>query len=234
MLKIENLHVYYGRILALKGISLEVKKGEIITLLGANGAGKTTTMNTIMGLVRASKGKIIYQEKDITNIETRHIVQKGIVLSPEGRQVFPDFSVLDNLLLGGYLKTPKENEESLRVVFDLFPRLEEREQQAAGTLSGGEQQMLAVGRALMGKPELLLLDEPSLGLAPMLVKEIFDLIVRIRDMGTTILLVEQNANVALRISDRAYVLETGTIKLTGKSKDLLESDEVRKAYLGGV
>ena len=233
MLIIENLHVHYGRILALKGISLEVNKGEIITLLGANGAGKSTTMLAIMGLVRASQGSILYKGKNITKLETRHIVKKGIVLSPEGRQVFPEFSVIDNLLLGGFTRSPDENEDTLRVVYDLFPRLEEREKQAAGTLSGGEQQMLAVGRALMGKPELLLLDEPSLGLAPLLVKEIFDLIVRIRDMGTTILLVEQNANVALRISDRAYVLETGKIKLTGESKELLKSDEVKKAYLGG-
>jgi branched-chain amino acid transport system ATP-binding protein len=232
MLKIEDLQVCYGRIMALKGISLEVKKGEIITLLGANGAGKTTTMNTIMGLVRATKGKIFYDGADITNMDTRHIVKNGLVLSPEGRQVFPDFTVRDNLLMGGYTRRQEENEETIQTVYELFPRLKEREKQHAGTLSGGEQQMLAVGRALMGKPRLLLMDEPSLGLAPLLVKEIFDLVLRIRKMGVTILLVEQNANMALKISDRAYVLETGTISLSGDAKTLLESEQVIKAYLG--
>ncbi|MGI6175907.1 MAG: ABC transporter ATP-binding protein [Christensenellales bacterium] len=234
MLKIENLHVSYGKIAALKGISLEVNEGEIITLIGANGAGKSTTMNAIMGLAHVQKGTITYLGKNITNQDARHSVKSGIVLAPEGRQVFPELSVYDNLLLGGYTKTSEEHEEQLKIIYELFPRLLERVNQMAGTLSGGEQQMLTVGRALMGKPKLLLLDEPSLGLAPMLVNEIFQLIKRIRDMGTTILLVEQNANVALRISDRAYVLETGVVGLEGDAQELLASDEVRKAYLGGL
>jgi branched-chain amino acid transport system ATP-binding protein len=232
LLKLENLVSNYGSIKALKGISFEVNEGEIVTLIGANGAGKSTTMNTISGLKSLNGGKIIYDGQDISKWDARHKVKAGIVLSPEGRQVFPDFSVLDNLLMGGYLQTDSKNAEMLKTVYDLFPRLKEREKQPAGTLSGGEQQMLAVGRALMGQPRLLMLDEPSMGLAPLIVKEIFELIKRIRDMGTTVLLVEQNARVALKISDRAYVLETGKIVLSGKAEELLNSEEVQKAYLG--
>ncbi|HIV16988.1 MAG TPA: ABC transporter ATP-binding protein [Candidatus Alectryocaccobium stercorigallinarum] len=232
LLKLENLVSNYGSIKALKGISFEVNEGEIVTLIGANGAGKSTTMNTISGLKNLNGGKIIYDGQDISKWDARHKVKAGIVLSPEGRQVFPDFSVLDNLLMGGYLQTDSKNQEMLKTVYDLFPRLKEREKQPAGTLSGGEQQMLAVGRALMGQPRLLMLDEPSMGLAPLIVKEIFELIKRIRDMGTTVLLVEQNARVALKISDRAYVLETGKIVLSGKAEELLNSEEVQKAYLG--
>jgi branched-chain amino acid transport system ATP-binding protein len=232
MLKIENLHVNYGKIIALRGINLNVQEGEIVTLIGANGAGKSTTMNAIMGQVKCNKGKIYFDGKDITNKDTHTIVKSGILLSPEGRQIFPDFTVYENLMMGGYTRTPAECEQEIKVVYDLFPRLKEREKQIANTLSGGEQQMLAVGRALIGKPRLLLLDEPSLGLAPLLIDEIFKLIVRIRDLGTTILLVEQNANMALKISDRAYVLETGTIYTEGNAKELAASDEIRKSYLG--
>lgn len=234
MLKVNDLHVSYGSIKALSGVSLEVHAGEIITLLGANGAGKTTLMNTIIGLKDAQQGTILYEGNDITHLDTRDRVMGGLVLSPEGRQVFPEFTVLDNLMLGGYTKSHEENKESLRTVYELFPRLKEREKQMAGTLSGGEQQMLAVGRAMMTKPRLLLLDEPSLGLAPLIVKEIFALIQRIREMGTTILLVEQNAKAALKISDRAYILETGHLVLEGSAAELLNSDEVQQAYLGGL
>lgn len=232
LLRLENLISNYGSIKALKGISFHVEEGEIVTLIGANGAGKSTTMNTIAGLKNMNGGKMFFDEKDISKWDAQTKVKNGIVLSPEGRQVFPEFTVLDNLLMGGYLQKDSTNQETLKTVFDLFPRLKEREQQAAGTLSGGEQQMLAVGRALMGKPRLLMLDEPSMGLAPLVVKEIFALIERIRDMGTTVLLVEQNARVALKISDRAYVLETGKIVLEGSAQELLHSEEVQKAYLG--
>jgi branched-chain amino acid transport system ATP-binding protein len=234
MLRLENIVVSYGNNTALKGVSLEVNKGEIITLLGANGAGKTTIMNTIMGLKECSSGKIYFEGKNITNQDTQVMVKNGIILCPEGRQVFPRFTVLDNLKMGSYLRSKSEVEESLSIVYKLFPVLKERENQIAGTLSGGEQQMLAVGRAVMGKPRLLMLDEPSLGLAPLVVKEIFNMILRIRDMGNTILLVEQNAKVALKISDRAYVLETGKIVLHDRAENLLNSDEVRGAYLGGL
>ena len=232
LLRLENLISNYGSIKALKGISFHVEEGEIVTLIGANGAGKSTTMNTIAGLKNMNGGKMFFDEKDISKWDAQTKVKNGIVLSPEGRQVFQEFTVLDNLLMGGYLQKDATNQETLKNVFDLFPRLKEREQQAAGTLSGGEQQMLAVGRALMGKPRLLMLDEPSMGLAPLVVKEIFALIERIRDMGTTVLLVEQNARVALKISDRAYVLETGKIVLEGSAQELLHSEEVQKAYLG--
>lgn len=232
MLRLEHVMSNYGSINALRDISFEVNEGEIVTLIGANGAGKTTTMHSIAGLKNINGGKIYYEDKDISKWEAQTKVKNGIVLSPEGRQVFPDFTVLDNLLMGGYLQNSETNEETLKTVYELFPRLKEREAQAAGTLSGGEQQMLAVGRALMGKPRLLMLDEPSMGLAPLVVKEIFSLIRRIRDMGTTVLLVEQNARVALKISDRAYVLETGKIVLSGMAKELLHSEEVQKAYLG--
>ena len=232
MLEIKDIEVFYGVIQAIKGISFEVNEGEIVTLIGANGAGKTTTMHTIAGLKELNGGRIFFDGQDISKWETQRKVKNGIVLSPEGRQVFPDFSVLDNLLMGGYLQKPAVNGETLKTVYDLFPRLKERENQAAGTLSGGEQQMLAVGRALMGKPRLLMLDEPSMGLAPLIVKDIFALIQRIRDMGTTVLLVEQNARAALKISDRAYVLETGKIVLSGTAVELLVSEDVQKAYLG--
>ena len=232
LLRLEHVVSNYGSINALRDISFEVGEGEIVTLIGANGAGKTTTMNTIAGLKDLNGGKIYYADQDISRWDTQTKVKNGIVLSPEGRQVFPEFSVLDNLLMGGYLQSKEANQQTLKNVYELFPRLEERSAQAAGTLSGGEQQMLAVGRAMMGKPRLMMLDEPSMGLAPMVVKEIFHLIQRIRDMGTTVLLVEQNARVALKISDRAYVLETGKIVLSGTAAELLHSEDVQKAYLG--
>lgn len=230
LLKLENVTVNYGSINALSGINLEVNEGEIVTLIGSNGAGKSTTM----GLKHCDGGKIFFNGEDITNKDTRVMVQKGIILSPEGRQVFPRFSVEDNLRMGAYTRPDQEIPETMEQVFQLFPKLRDRRKQIAGTLSGGEQQMLAVGRAMMAKPRLLLLDEPSLGLAPLVIKEIFDMIDKIRDMGTTILLVEQNARVALRHSDRAYVLETGRIVLSDTAQALLNSDMVRKAYLGGL
>ena len=233
LLELKDIEVNYGSISALKSISLKVEEGEIITLIGSNGAGKSTTMRTIMGLKESGKGTITFDGEDITNKDTKVMVSRGIILSPEGRQVFPKFTVLDNLKLGAYLRPDAEIEESLETVYQLFPKLLARKEQMAGTLSGGEQQMLAVGRAMMGKPRLLL-DEPSLGLAPLVIKEIFEMILRIRSMGTTILLVEQNARVALKHSDRAYVLETGKIVLEDTAENLLNSDEVRRAYLGGV
>ncbi len=233
-LALENIEINYGSIKAVKGVSLEVSKGEIVTMIGANGAGKTSIMRTIMGLKTPTAGRIFYDGADITKWSTQRRVKEGLVLSPEGRQVFPGFSVADNLAMGGYTHTQTENDATLEKVLDLFPVLRDRMNQPAGTLSGGEQQMLAVGRAMMGKPRLLLLDEPSLGLAPLIVKEIFGLIQRINDMGTTVLLVEQNARQALRISDRGYVLETGKLTLSDTADNLLHSDEVRKAYLGGI
>lgn len=234
LLKLENVTVNYGSINALRGINLEVNEGEVVTLIGSNGAGKSTTMRTVMGLKNCDQGKITFNGEDITNKDTQYMVRKGMILSPEGRQVFPRFSVLDNLRMGAYSRPDQEMEDSLKTVFSLFPKLYDRREQVAGTLSGGEQQMLAVGRAMMGKPRLLLLDEPSLGLAPLIIKEIFDMVDKIRDMGTTILLVEQNARVALKHSDRAYVLETGKIVLEDTAEALLNSDVVREAYLGGL
>lgn len=234
LLELKDVKVNYGVIQALKGISLTVNEGEIITLIGANGAGKSTTMRTIMGLERCVSGSILYQGQEITNKDTRSIVANKIILSPEGRQVFPKFSVMDNLLMGAYLCPKDHIADSLDKVFELFPKLKIRQNQVAGTLSGGEQQMLAVGRAIMAEPKLLLLDEPSLGLAPLIVAEIFHMIRRIRDLGTTILLVEQNAKVALKNSDRAYVLETGRIMLSGTAQELLASDEVQQVYFGGI
>lgn len=234
LLKLKNVTVNYGSINALRGINLEVNEGEVVTLIGSNGAGKSTTMRTVMGLKYCDQGKITFNGEDITNKDTQYMVRKGMILSPEGRQVFPRFSVLDNLRMGAYSRPDQEMEGSLETVFSLFPKLYDRRQQVAGTLSGGEQQMLAVGRAMMGKPRLLLLDEPSLGLAPLIIKEIFDMVDKIRDMGTTILLVEQNARVALKHSDRAYVLETGKIVLEDTAEALLNSDVVREAYLGGL
>jgi len=234
LLSIEGLSVNYGSIKAVQNISLEVNEGEIITLLGANGAGKSTTLRTIMGLKKSSGGKVIYDNVDITNKDTVYMVKNGLILSPEGRQVFPRFSVRDNLVMGAYLRPKTEIDESLEKVFDLFPKLKARIGQIAGTLSGGEQQMLAVGRAMMSSPRLLLLDEPSLGLAPMIVSEIFAMFQRINSMGTTILLVEQNARVALKHSHRAYVLEVGKIVLHNKADILLNSPEIHEAYFGGL
>ncbi len=234
LLKLEDVVVNYGSINALRGISLEVNEGEIVTLIGSNGAGKSTTMRTIMGLKHCDKGRISFDGEDITNKDTQVMVKKSIILSPEGRQVFPRLSVMDNLRMGAYSRPDSEIDGSMETVFELFPKLRDRKAQVAGTLSGGEQQMLAVGRAMMGKPRLLLLDEPSLGLAPLIIKEIFDMVDKIRDMGTTILLVEQNARVALRHSDRAYVLETGKIVLQDTAEALLSSSVVREAYLGGL
>lgn len=234
MLKIDNLHVYYGNIHALKGISLEVKPKEIITLIGANGAGKTTTLRGISRLLPANEGKIEFLGEDITNLNATEIVKRGLVHVPEGRRVFAPMSVMENLELGAYLRKDKnEIKKDLDRVFNLFPRLYERKTQMAGTLSGGEQQMLAIGRAIMTKPKLLLLDEPSMGLAPLLVKEIFEIVKQINsNEGITVMLVEQNANMALKIANRAYVLETGKIVLSGKAADILHNEEVREAYLG--
>jgi len=233
MLKIENLHVFYGGIHALKGINLNVEKGKTISLIGANGAGKSTTLRCIMGLVKKSEGSIVYDGIDITGFKTRDIVKKGLVLTPEGRRIFPNLTVKENIILGAYTRIDKaEIERDINKVYELFPRLKEREWQVAGTLSGGEQQMLAVGRSLMSKPKLIMMDEPSLGLAPLIVKNIFDIIKEINDNGVTVLLIEQNAKAALEIADYAYVLETGKITLEGKGGDLLNNPDVQKAYLG--
>lgn len=233
MLKINDLHVYYGPIHALKGISFNVNDGEIVTLIGSNGAGKSTTLNTITGLIKPRSGSITLDGEEISNISSHLIVQKGISLSPEGREVFPALTVEENLILGAYTRKEKDEiDKNFARVYELFPRLKERINQTAGTLSGGEQQMLAIGRALMSSPNILLLDEPSMGLAPNLVQMIFELIVNINRQGTTVLLIEQNANMALSIANRAYVLETGNIVLSGDSKELLKDDRVRKAYLG--
>ena len=234
MLKIDNIDVYYGAIHALKGISLEVKEGEIVTLIGANGAGKSTTLRTISGLLKPKTGSITFLGQNIEGVRAHEIVKKGISQGPEGRRVFAEMTVMENLDLGAFVRKDKAGiQQDLKHVFELFPRLEERKNQSAGTLSGGEQQMLAMGRALMSRPKLLLLDEPSMGLAPLLIKEIFNIIVDINKSGTTVLLVEQNANMALSIANRAYVLETGRITLSGSAKELAASEDVRKAYLGG-
>lgn len=234
MLEVKDLDVYYGVIHALKGISLEVNEGEIVVLIGANGAGKTTTLRTISGLKRAGGGKIYLKGEDITHTSAQERVRLGISQVPEGRRVFPGMTVLENLELGAYLRRDKEGVlEDLEKVYQRFPILKDRRKQMAGTLSGGEQQMLAIGRSLMSRPEILFLDEPSMGLAPILVQEIFDIIVDINKAGTTVLLVEQNANMALQIADRAYVMETGSIVLSGKASDLIKSDDIKKAYLGG-
>ena len=231
MLKIDNLKVNYGGIEAVKGISFGVEEGSIVTLIGANGAGKSTTLRTIAGLVSAKSGNVTFMGENITGKPAHQIVSKGITLVPEGRRVFPDLTVLENLKVGAYLR--KDNlDEDIRWVYDLFPRLQERSWQAAGTLSGGEQQMLAVGRALMSRPKLMMMDEPSLGLAPLVVKGIFDIIKEINKQGVTILLIEQNANMALHTADMGYVLETGRITLSGPGKELLKDEAVKKAYLG--
>ena len=234
MLKVENLHINYGFIEAVKGIDFEVNDGEIVALIGANGAGKTTTMHALSGLIKAKSGSIVLDGKDITKVPANKIVSLGLIQVPEGRHVFASQTVLENLTLGAYLcKDKKLIEDNLNHVFELFPRLKERQKQLAGTLSGGEQQMLAMGRALMSNPKVLLLDEPSMGLSPLLVKEIFAIIKEINDNGTTVFVVEQNAKMALEIAHRAYVMETGKIVLSGTGKDLLASDAVSKAYLGG-
>ena len=233
MLTIKDLHVHYGGIHALRGIDLEVADGQIISLIGANGAGKSTTLKSIMGLVNKTSGTIEWNGKDITNMATRHVVKEGIVLCPEGRKVFPDLTVEENLRIGAYLRNDKEGiQKDKEWVYELFPRMKEREWQLAGTLSGGEQQMLAVGRALMSKPKLLMLDEPSLGLAPLVIKDIFSIIKQIKEAGVNVLLIEQNAKAALEISDYAYVMETGIITMSGKGKDLMNDERVKKAYLG--
>lgn len=233
MIKINDLHVYYGGIHAIKGISLEVPKGKIVSLIGANGAGKSTTLRTIMSLEKPKMGTILYKDKDITYTRTRELVKDGLILVPEGRRVFTNLSVEENLILGAYARQDsQEIKNDMKWVYELFPRLLERHNQSAGTMSGGEQQMLAVARALMSKPELLLMDEPSLGLAPLIVKDIFEIVRKINSIGTTILLIEQNAKVALEISNYAYVMETGKIVLEGVGKDLLEDENVKKAYLG--
>lgn len=233
MLEIKDLEVCYGVIRAIKGVSFEVNQGEVIALIGANGAGKTTILHTITGLIPAEKGSILFAGKELTKTPAHKIVSMGMAHVPEGRRVFAQLSVLENLKLGAYTRKNKtEIEESLQMVYDRFPRLEERKNQVAGTLSGGEQQMLAMGRALMSKPRIILMDEPSMGLSPLLVSEIFDIIKVISEGGTTVLLVEQNAKKALSIADRAYVLETGNITLSGKASDLMNDDSVKKAYLG--
>ena len=234
MLKVEKLSVHYGMIQAVRDVSFEVNEGEVVSLIGANGAGKTTILRTLSGLVRPSAGKIQFLGKEIQKLPAQKIVAGGLSQVPEGRHVFPGLTVMENLEMGAFLKKNREeNQANLKKVFSRFPRLEERKNQDAATLSGGEQQMLAMGRALMSTPKLLLLDEPSMGLAPIFIQEIFDIIQDIQKQGTTVLLIEQNANKALAISDRGYVLETGKIVLSGTGKELAASDEVRKAYLGG-
>ena len=232
LLQVEDINVYYGAIHAIKGISFEVFPDEIVTLIGANGAGKSTTLNTIAGLLRPRSGRIVLEGKDLTTIPASRIVSQGMALCPEGRRIFQQMTVRENLEMGGYTRPKSEIPASLEEMFTRFPRLKEREKQIAGTLSGGEQQMLAMARALMSKPKLLMLDEPSMGLAPILVEQIFDIIKELHQAGVTILLVEQNAQMALSIADRAYVLETGRIAMTGEASALLKNDDVRKAYLG--
>ena len=233
LLKVENIHVYYGSIHAIKGVSFEVNEGEIVTLIGANGAGKSTTLNTVSGLLKPKAGTIEFEGKSIVGVPANRIVSHGLALCPEGRRVFLQMTVQENLEMGGYTRPAGEIEASLANVYERFPRLKERYKQVAGTLSGGEQQMLAMGRALMSKPKLLMLDEPSMGLAPILVEKIFDIIAELHAAGTTILLVEQNAQMALSIADRAYVLGTGKITMSGSASDVLADDRVRAAYLGG-
>ncbi len=234
ILHVEDLNVYYGSIHAVKGISFDVEEGEIVTLIGANGAGKSTTLNTVAGLLKPREGKVEFEGESLLGIPPHKIVSRGMALCPEGRRVFLQMSVRDNLEMGAFTRTDSaEVADSLEMVFDRFPRLKEREGQSAGTLSGGEQQMLAMGRALMSKPRLLMLDEPSMGLAPILVQEIFNIIKALHDAGTTVLLVEQNARMALSIADRAYVLETGNVSMSGNAADLANDERVKQAYLGG-
>ena len=234
LLEIKNIEVYYGVINALKGVSLEVNEGEIVTLIGANGAGKTTTMNTIMGLIQPRSGEILFEGKNIVGMPTHKIMRSGLTEVPEGRRIFAELNVYENLMMGAYTaKDRAQTKKDLDNIYSLFPRLEERKSQMAGMLSGGEQQMLSMGRALMSHPKLLMLDEPSMGLAPILVSQVFDMIKHLNETGTTILLVEQNAEKALAIADRAYVMEIGSITLSGTGKELAASEKVREAYLGG-
>ena len=233
LLKVDDIHVYYGSIHAIKGVSFEVNEGEIVTLIGANGAGKSTTLNTVSGLLKPRMGMITFNGENIVGVGASRIVAKGMALCPEGRRVFQQMTVRENLEMGGFSRPNEELPAALENVFQRFPRLKEREKQVAGTLSGGEQQMLAMGRALMSKPKLLMLDEPSMGLAPILVEQIFGIIKELHEAGTTILLVEQNAQMALSIADRAYVLGTGKITISGNARDVLSDDRVRAAYLGG-
>ena len=232
MLKIEDIHVYYGAIHAIKGVSFEVGEGEIVALIGANGAGKSTTLNTVAGLLKPRSGSILLNGQSIAGVPADKIVSRGMALCPEGRRVFLQMSVKENLEMGGFTRPAGEIADSIEDVYQRFPRLKERYKQVAGTLSGGEQQMLAMGRALMSKPKLLMLDEPSMGLAPILVEQIFDIIKELHEAGTTILLVEQNAQMALSVADRAYVLETGNIVKEGPALELLNDDAVKNAYLG--
>ncbi len=233
MLKVRDLVVAYGGIEALKGISVDVPDGKIVTLIGANGAGKSTLLRTIMGLVKPMSGEIEYNDESIKGLNSQRIVSRGITLVPEGRRVFPNLTVLENLRIGAYLRKDADGiANDIKRIYELFPRLEERHWQMAGTLSGGEQQMLALGRALMSRPKLIMMDEPSLGLAPLVIKDIFNIIRRINESGTTVLLVEQNANMALKVAHHAYVLETGNIKMEGSGRELLENEEIKEAYLG--
>ena len=233
ILKVDDINVYYGSIHAIKGISFEVKEGEIVTLIGANGAGKSTTLNTISGLLHSATGSVTFMGEDLGKVQPHKIVSKGLALVPEGRRVFSQMTVQENLEMGAYTRGARVPESELEKVFDQFPRLKERRKQVAGTLSGGEQQMLAMGRALMSQPKLLMLDEPSMGLAPILVEQIFEIIQGLHEAGTTILLVEQNAQAALSVADRGYVLETGKIVTSGTGEELLNSPAIKKAYLGG-
>ncbi|TDG10435.1 ABC transporter ATP-binding protein [Paraburkholderia guartelaensis] len=233
MLKLEKVHTHYGAVEALAGVSIEVNKGEIVTLIGSNGAGKTTLMMTVCGTPRASAGKVTFEGEDITRTPTHEIMRKGMAISPEGRRVFPSLTVLENLQMGGFFASQHEIDAGIEHVFKLFPRLNQRAKQRAGTMSGGEQQMLAIGRALMSKPRLLLLDEPTLGLAPLVIAQIFDIIRTIREEGVTVFLVEQNANKALHVADRGYVLETGRVVLADSADNLLANDNIKRAYLGG-
>lgn len=233
MLKISDLNVFYGSIHAVKGISFEVEEGEIVTLIGANGAGKSTTLNTVAGLLRPRSGSVEFEGQSLLGVPAHKMVSKGIALCPEGRRIFQDMTVRENLEMGAFTRTEEESLEMRKRVYESFPRLKERRSQAGGTLSGGEQQMLAMGRALMSKPKLMMLDEPSMGLAPILVQEIFSIIKELNEQGTTILLVEQNASMALSIADRAYVLETGRVSMSGDANELLHDKRVQQAYLGG-
>ena len=233
LLSVNDLHVYYGSIHAIKGISFEVNEGEVVTLIGANGAGKSTTLNTVAGLLKPRSGSVTLNDSDIIGTPAHKIVGRGMALCPEGRRIFQQLTVRENLEMGAYTRDGSTLDKDLEMVYELFPRLKERFKQIAGTLSGGEQQMLAMGRALMSHPKILMLDEPSMGLAPILVDQIFDIIKRLHEKGKTILLVEQNAQMALSVADRGYVLETGRIVITGTGRELLNNDMVRKAYLGG-
>ena len=233
LLNVNDLDVYYGSIHAIKSVSFDVNEGEIVTLIGANGAGKSTTLNTVAGLLKPKSGTVEFNEKSLVGIQAHKIVNEGMALCPEGRRIFQHLSVRENLEMGAYTRPANELETDIEKIYELFPRLKERYKQTAGTLSGGEQQMLAMGRAMMSRPRLLMLDEPSMGLAPILVEQIFDIVKTLNKSGTTILLVEQNAQMALSIADRGYVLETGRIVTTGTGKELLHNDSVRKAYLGG-